>query len=121
MHLGRTRVEEHRHELARRVAAHDRVVDDDDPPSCDLVERVELEPDSLFPHRLIGLDERPRDVAVLDQRLAEGDAGRLGVSDRSRCAGVRDADDEVGLDGSLLGQPFAHPNARAVHLDAAQP
>ena len=51
VHLGRTGVEEHGDELARRVPADDRVVDDDDPLPLDLVERVELHPDSLLAHR----------------------------------------------------------------------
>ena len=58
MHLARARLEEHRHELARRVPAHDRVVDDDDALAGDLVERVELEPDALLAQPLVGLDER---------------------------------------------------------------
>ena len=58
MHLGRARVEEHLDDLPRRRAAHDRVVDDHEPLAGDLVERVELHPDPLLAHALLGLDER---------------------------------------------------------------
>ena len=58
MHLGRARVEQHLHDLLRRVAAHDRVVDDDDALARDLGERVELQLDALPAQLLVGLDER---------------------------------------------------------------
>ena len=86
MHLARARVEQHRHDLARRVAAHDRVVDDDDALAGDLGERVELQPDALLAQALLGLDERPADVAVLDQPLAERDpASRVRSRSRRAC------------------------------------
>ena len=56
------------------LPAHDRVVDDDDALAGHLVERVELQPDALLAELLVGLDERPPDVAVLDQPFAERDA-----------------------------------------------
>jgi hypothetical protein len=111
VHLGRPAVEEHGDELARRVRANDRVVDDDDPAALDLVQGVELHPDPLLAHRLVGLDEGARDIAVLDQALVERDPGRLREADRGWGAGVGDADDEVGLDRSLLCQPLAHAHA----------
>ena len=108
-------------DLARRVAADDRVVDDDDALARDLGERVELQPDALLAQPLVGLDERAADVAVLDQALAERDAGRAREADRGRRARVGDRQDEVGLDRRLRGEPLAHPHARAVHLDAVEP
>ena len=54
------RVEEHLHDLPRRVSAHDRVVDDHDPLAGDLGERVELQLDPLLAQPLLGLDERAR-------------------------------------------------------------
>ena len=48
MHLRCARLEEHLHDLARRVPAHDRVVDDDEALAGDLGERVELEADALL-------------------------------------------------------------------------
>ena len=113
MHLGRARVEEHRDELPRRVAADDRVVDDHEPLAGDLGERVELQSDALLAQLLVGLDEGAADVAVLDQPLAVRDPGRAREADRSGRAGVGDRQDEVGLDRRLVGEPLAHPHARA--------
>ena len=120
VHLGGPRVEEHRDELARRVRADDRVVDDDDALPVDLVERVELHADSLLAHRLIRLDERARDVAVLDQRLVERDPGGLREADRRGRARVRNADDEVRVGRGLPRERLPHADACAVHLDAGE-
>ena len=47
MHLGRAGLAQHPDERALGVAAHDRVVDDDEPLAADdLAQRVELEPDA---------------------------------------------------------------------------
>ncbi len=121
MHLGRAGVEEHLDDLPRRRAAHDRVVDDHEPLAGDLGERVELHPDPLVAHPLLGLDERAVNVAVLDQPLAERDPARAGEADRGRRARVGDREHEVGLGGRLRGEPLAHPHAGAVHLDAVEP
>ena len=59
-------------DLPRRRAPDDRVVDDDEPLAGDLGERVELHADALLAHRLVGLDERAADVAVLDEAFGEG-------------------------------------------------
>ena len=88
------------------------------PLARDLGERVELQPDALLAQPLVGLDERPADVAVLDQALAERDAGRAREADRGRRARVGDRQHEVGVDRRLGGEPLAHPHARAVRLDA---
>ena len=121
MHLGRAGVEEHRDDLAGRVAADDRVVDDHDALAGDLGERVELQADALLAQLLVGLDERAADVAVLDQPLAERDPGRAREPDRRGRARVGDRQDEIGVDRRLLGEPLAHPHARGVHLDAFEP
>ena len=57
------------------------------------------------------------DVGVLDEALAEGDAGLLGVARRGRGARLGHRDDQVGVDGELAGQLAAHLDARLV--DAA--
>ena len=112
MHLGGAGVEQHLHDLPRRRAAHDRVVDDDEALAGDLGERVELHPDPLLAHALLGLDERAADVAVLDQPLAERDPGRAREADRRGRARVGDRQDEVGLDRRLVRRA-ARPSARA--------
>src|SRR5919202_1555644 len=70
--------------------------------------------------RPAGLDERPSDVAVLDQALAEWNPAGSREADRGGRARIRDGEDEVRLDGSLLGEAFPHPDPRAVQLDAAE-
>ena len=102
------------------VAAHDRVVDDDEALAADRVlERVELEPDAELAQRLRRLDEGPPDVGVLDEALTERDAGLLRVANSRRHARLGHADDEVGVDGVLAGQGPAHLDARLVHDPAA--
>ena len=83
MHLDRARLEQELHELARGRPADDRVVDDHHPPAVECrAQRVELELDAALAEALVGLDERPADVAVLDEPLAVRDAAPLGISDR---------------------------------------
>ena len=81
------------------------------------VERVVLDADALLAHALLRLDEGAADVAVLDQTLVEGNAARAREADRRRRARVGDRHHQVGLDGSLAGEPLAHPHPRAVDLD----
>ena len=51
MHLGRAGLAQHPDLRPLGVAAHDRVVDDDEPLAADRVlERVELEPDAELAH-----------------------------------------------------------------------
>ena len=74
----------------------------------------------MLAERLVGLDERAPDVAVLDQALGERDPARTREADRSRRARVRHGHDEVGLDGRLGGELLAHAHAGSVQLDAAE-
>ena len=119
MHLGRAALEEHPDDLARRRPAHDRVVHDHDPLAGHLAERVELRLDPVLAQRLVGLDERPADVAVLDQPLRERDPARAGEADRRRRARVGDRHHDVRLDRRLRRESLAHPHARSVQLDPA--
>ena len=115
------RVAQHLHDLARRVAAHDRVVDDDEPLARhDLGQRVELHPQAVLAQLLPGLDERARDVAVLDQPVVLREAGGPREAARGRVAGVRHRDHEVGVDRRLAGEDLAHPPARDLQHLAAQ-
>ena len=105
MHLEGAGLAEHPDLGALGVAAHDRVVDDDEPLAADhVLERVELEPDAELAQRLAGLDEGAADVGVLDEALAEGDAALLGVPGGGRGAGLGDRHHQVGLDRELAGQ-----------------
>ena len=82
MHLERTGLAQHAHQRAG-VAAHDGVVDDDQPLAADdVAQRVQLQPDAELADGLAGLDERAPDVGVLHQALAVRDARALRVADR---------------------------------------
>ena len=79
VHLDRAGLAQHPDQRALGVAAHDRVVDDDQPLAADdVAQRVELQPDAQLPDRLARLDERAADVGVLDQAR-----GRTGCRDAS--------------------------------------
>ena len=63
--LARPGFAQHRDDLPGRGAAHDRVIDDDQPLAVDdLAQRVELELDAALAQFLVGLDEAAADVAV---------------------------------------------------------
>src|SRR3954447_6061909 len=88
--LGGAGLAQHAHQRALGVAAHDRVVDDDQALALDdFLQRVQLQPDAELADRLGRLDERTSDVRVLDQARAERDAGGLRVADGGRGAGLR--------------------------------
>ena len=77
VHLDGAGLAQHPDQRALGVAAHDRVVDDDQPLAADdVAQRVELEPDAQLPDGLARLDEGAADVGVLDQAQAVGDAAR---------------------------------------------
>ena len=120
MDLGRPGLAQHPDQRPLGVAPHDGVVDDDEALAPDdLAQRVELEPDAELPDRLGRLDEGPADVGVLDQALAVGDAGLLGVADRRGRPRLRGGDDEVGIDRVLPGQGAAHLDPGLVDDPAA--
>ena len=116
MHLECAGLAQHPDEGALGVAAHDRVIDDDQPFAADdLFERVELEPDAELSDGLGRLDEGAPHIGVLHQALTKRDARLLGVADRGRCARLRHTDHQVGLDRFLPGQPAADVHPGAVH------
>src|SRR3954447_13699137 len=90
VHLAGAGLAQHADDLPRRVAAHDRVIDDDEAlPGDDLRQRVELHPQAVFAQLLAGLDEGPRHIAVLDQAVVAGDRLGAGKAGRRRVARVR--------------------------------
>ena len=122
MHLARARVAQHLHDLARRVAADDRVVHDDEPlAGHDLWQRVELHPQAVLAQLLAGLDERARDVAVLDEAVVLGQPALTRVPAGRGVAGVRHRDHEVRVDRRLACEERAHPAARDLQHLPAQP
>ena len=69
---------------------------------------------------LVGLDERSADVTILDQALAERNAGGACEADRRGGSRIGDRQDEVGVDRRFGREPLAHAHPRAVDLDACQ-
>ena len=121
MDLGGAGLPQHAHHGPGGRAPHDGVVDHHQPLAGDgAPQRVELAAHALGPLGLIGHDERPADVAVLDQTLAVADAAAPGVPLGGRQAGVGHAHDHVGRHRSLLGQQLAHADPGAVQLLAVQ-
>ena len=90
----------------RRVAADDRVVDHDDALALEhLGQRVELQVDADLAQMLVRLDERPADVAVLDEPLGERvcpTPGRSRSPPGSRRVGH--GDDDVRLEPGALAR-----------------
>src|SRR6476646_152395 len=116
VHLGGARLAQHPHQRPLGVAAHDRVVDNHQALAADdIAQGVELEPDAQLADGLARRDESAPDVGVLDQPLAVGDAGLLGVADRRGRAGLRRRHDHVGVDRVLPGQLPAYLDPGLVH------
>ena len=70
---------------------------------------------------LTRLDEGPTDVAVLDQPLAERNAGAPGEANGARDRTVGNGNDHIPLGRMLRGEDLAHALARRVHRDATEP
>ncbi len=121
VHLRRARLAQHRDHLARRRAAHDRVVHDDEALAADVLgERVELESNATGAELLARLDERATDVPVLHETVAVGDAGGAREALRRGDPRLRHGHDHVGLDGRLPCELFAHPLPCGMHAAAEQ-
>ena len=96
-------VPEHLHELPGSGSPDDGVVDDHDVFSPDDASHGrQLQPHAGFPHLLGGLDEGAAHVEILDDTHFQRDAAPFGIADGGAQAGVRDAEDHVGLHGVLL-------------------
>ena len=122
VHLAGAGVAQHLHDLARRVAAHDRVVDDDEALARDdLGQRVELQPQAVLAQLLAGLDEGARDVAVLDEAVVLREAGRAREAARGGVARVRAPGSRGRPRPAPPPQDLAHPPARDLEHLAAQP
>ena len=116
MHLAGAGLAQHAHERTLGVAAHDGVIDDDQPLIGDhLAQGIQFEPDAELANRLGGLDEGASDVGVLHEALGEGDARLLRIADRAVTARLRHGDDQVGVGGVLARETLADVDARGLH------
>mmetsp|Transcript_41093 Transcript_41093/g.95971 ORF Transcript_41093/g.95971 Transcript_41093/m.95971 type:complete len:497 (-) Transcript_41093:501-1991(-) len=116
----------HLHDLPRRRAADDRVVDEEYVPLGKLRgDGRELAPHRLRAHALRRHDESAPDVAVLHKAFAVRDLERARTLEGRRACGVGHGYDDVDLVvlpsfHDLLGELLAHLEPRAVHRDAVE-
>ena len=126
MHLAGAGVAHHLHDLHRRGAAHDGVVDQHDALAGDhgAVGAV-LQPHAELADLLGRLDEGAPDIVVADDAELVGNARRLGVTDRCRHAGIRHRNDHVGRRRRFAGEfgagSFAHVIDAAAADDRIRP
>jgi len=115
-------VAKHADDLPGGVAAHDRVVDDNDSLALDdLRQRVELHPQAVLAQLLTRLDESALDVTVLDQAVVLGDPGGACKAVGGWISRVGDRDHEVGVDRSLAPEDLAHLAAHLLQYASLQP
>ena len=121
VHLGRAGLAQHADDLARRGAAHDRVVDDDDALALDvLAQRIELDAHAAAALLLARLDERAADVTVLHEPVAVRDARLARVALRGGHSGLGHRHHHVGNARRLARELLAHALARGVHALAVE-
>src|SRR5207249_7584200 len=121
-HLDRAGLTQQRDDLAGRGTAHDRILDNDELLTPDVVaQRVELEADTVAPLLLVRLDERPPDVTILHEAVAVGDTRRTRVALRGGDSGFRNGHHHVGrIARCLVRELLAHALAGAVHALAVE-
>src|SRR6185295_17776149 len=81
VNFARARFADDANQLAKRGAAHEGVVYQDDAPAFEnAAHRVVLEPDTKIPDILLRLDECAPDIMIADQRELERQTGFRGVA-----------------------------------------
>ena len=121
VHLAGADLLYHLDDLLRGRAAHDRIVDQDDPLALDQgAIGVVLETDAEVADVVGRLDEGAAHIVIADDAEFERQARAMGVSDRRRHARVGHGDDDVGRDRAFPGQFHADAFARLVDADAFQ-
>jgi len=84
----------------RCSASDDGIIDDNNPfISDDVFDDCEFEFYLELAEFLVRRDKGPADIVTSYESHIEGYAALLGVSDGSGCPGIRDGDDDIGLDG----------------------
>src|SRR5262245_1469081 len=110
----------HLHDLARRRAPHDRVVDKYDPLAGDhgAVGGM-LEPDALVANGLRRLNKRATDVVIANDAELVGDFCLLGETDCSRHTRVGHGNNDVGLRGRFASELRTHGLTHVVYVPTA--
>ena len=105
MDLFRARAPDHLDDLAHGSAAHDGIVDDDDPLAIQNAGNgIVFYARAEIPDALGGLDEGAAYVMVADEPPFHGDPAGLAVADRGDNAGVGNGDHQVGVNRTFLGE-----------------
>ena len=108
MHFFSPRLPQQADDLPGGSTPDDGVVDHNHPPALDCAPKgTQLDADGLFPALLVRGDKGAADVTVLHKALAVRNAGLLGIAHGGIQAGVRHADDHVGVHRVLPGQDAA--------------
>ena len=109
---------QHADELLGRGPTHDGIVDDHDAFAFDDgLDGGELHPDAGDPEALVGLDEGPARIEILDQPHFEGQAACAGIADSSAETRIGDAEDHVGIDRALPEEDLAGFHAVGMDID----
>src|ERR1700676_1343047 len=111
-------VAHHADDLFRGGAAHQRIVDQDDPLAFDrgAVGRM-LHAHAEFARALGRLDEGAADIMVADDAEFERHAGMLAIADRGGHAGIRHRHHDVDLDMALARELRAAGLADLIHRE----
>ena len=116
MNLAGPGAAEQLHDLPGGRSAHDRVVDDDHAFAFhDALHRRQFHPYAQVPQVLGGLDERSRDIHVLQQAHLQGNVAGLGIADGGAHPGFRNAHHQVRLRRVLSPEQGAGPLAESMH------
>src|SRR5438105_14985865 len=108
-------VADHAHDFAAGGAADDGIVHQHDALAFDKAAHgIELQFDAEVSDGLQRLDERAADVMIANQAHAEGNSGIERVAYGGGHAGIRDGDNDVGLDGMFAGEQAAEHFATLV-------
>ena len=119
MHFRRARVAKLLDDGDGGRTADDAVVHEDDALALHFgSDDVELDAHPVFPHLLIGGDERPADVLVLQKADAVRDARSLRIAHGGVETGIGHADNDVRLDGIFLREEPARLQTCVVHIAA---
>ena len=119
VYLGGTGVPQQLDDAGRGGAAHDGVIHQHHPLALDGAGHdVQLDAHAVLALLLAALNEGSADVLILNEADAVGDAALLGVAQGGVQAGVRHADDHIGIHRVFLCQEPAGLLAGLVHRAA---
>ena len=105
MNFSSTCVANHFDDLARRGAAHQRVINNDNTLTLNhSTNRIEFKLDTEVANRLLRLNKGSTDVMIANQPQLEGDARFFGITHCRRYTGVRHGKHDISVDMVFTGQ-----------------